>query len=162
MESFAAFLDATEYWYWLALGLLLMVVEVIAPGVLFLWLGVAAIVTGLALLAIPSMSWEIQFVVFAVLSVVSIFVGRRLVSTHQEVTDHPTLNRRGENFIGRHYTLAEATAGGQGRLKIEDSMWAISVRPEGSDLAAGVRVVVIGVDGATLVVETSPASVAQG
>lgn len=147
------FMQSVTFWYWLAFGIALMLVEVLVPGVLFLWLGAAAIVTGLILLAIPDMTWEIQLVVFAVLSVVSVFVGRRYVYSNPEPTDHPTLNRRGENFIGQQYALEGASTGGQGRIKIGDSLWAVAVSPQGTDLGADTRVTVTGVDGSTLTVE---------
>ena len=152
------FMESVSFWYWLAFGLFLMVIEVVAPGVFFLWLGAAAIVTGLALLGIPDMTWQAQLILFAVVSVVSIYLGRRFVYTHQEPTDHPTLNRRGENFIGQTYKLDDATSSGRGRIRIGDTMWAVAVSPQGSDIAAGSTVTVVGVDGATLVVEESGAS----
>ena len=147
------FMQSVTFWYWLAFGMGLMLVEILVPGVLFLWLGAAAIVTGLIMLAVPDMTWEVQLAVFAVLSVVSVFIGRRYVYSNPEPTDHPTLNRRGENFVGQQYALDGATSGGQGRLKIGDTVWAAAVRPRGTDLDAGARVTVVSVDGSTLVVE---------
>ena len=149
------FMESITYWYWLAFGMALMLVEVLVPGVLFLWLGVAAIVTGLALLAIPGMGWEIQLVAFALLSMVSVFAGRRFVSSHQEPTDHPTLNRRGQKLVGNSYTLDGATSGGHGRVKVGDSLWTVSVTPQGTDLPAGARVTVTDIDGSTLIVEAA-------
>ena len=43
-----------------------------APAFVFLWLGIAAGVTGLVLLALPSTSIEIQMLIFAVFSVASV------------------------------------------------------------------------------------------
>lgn len=151
------FLESVTFWYWLAFGIVLMLIEVLVPGVLFLWLGAAAIVTGLILLGIPDMGWQLQLVVFAILSVVSVFAGRRYVYTNPEPTDHPTLNRRGENLVGQHYTLDGATSGGAGRIKVGDSLWAVAVSPQGTDLAAETRVTVTGVDGSTLTVEAAKA-----
>ena len=145
--------DSLSYWHWLAFGVVIMLVEVFAPGVIFLWLGIAAVVTGIALAAIPSMAWEIQIVVFAVLSVLAIFAGRRFVAANQKPTDHPTLNRRGQTLIGTRHTLDAATSGGRGRVRIGDSVWRLTVSPPGSELAAGTRIRVVGVDGTTLVVE---------
>lgn len=155
------FMQSVTFWYWLAFGMGLMLVEVLVPGVLFLWLGAAAILTGLLMLAVPDMTWEIQLVVFAVLSVVSVFVGRRYVYSHPEPTDHPTLNRRGENFIGQQYALDGATSGGHGRIKIGDSLWAVAISPQGTELAADARVTVVGVDGSTLVVEAAETSAVE-
>lgn len=151
------FMQSVTFWYWLAFGMGLMLVEILVPGVLFLWLGAAAILTGLIMLAVPDMTWEVQLVVFAVLSVVSVFIGRRYVYSNPEPTDHPTLNRRGDNFVGQQYTLDGATAGGQGRVRIGDTVWAVAVRPHGAELAAGARVTVTAVDGSTLVVEAAEA-----
>ncbi len=44
-------------WAWIILGVLLIGVELLAPGAFFLWLGLAAIVTGLlSLIAGPSLT----------------------------------------------------------------------------------------------------------
>ena len=147
------FMQDVTFWYWLAFGMGLMLVEMLVPGVLFLWLGAAAIVTGLILLGIPDMGWQIQLVLFAVLSIVSVYVGRRYVYANPGPTDHPTLNQRGENLVGQQYSLDGATSGGAGRVKIGDSLWAITVTPQGADLPAGARIQVVRVDGSTLVVE---------
>lgn len=149
------FMESVTFWYWLAFGMALMLIEVLVPGVLFMWLGAASVLTGLILLGVPDMTWQVQLIVFAVLSVVSVFVGRRYVYSNPEPTDHPTLNRRGENFIGQQYSLDGATTGGQGRVKIGDTVWAAAVRPHGAELDAGARVTVVSVDGATLVVEAA-------
>lgn len=146
------FPETIFFWHWLALGLFLILIEVFVPGVLFLWLGLAGIVTGLLLLAVPDTGWELQIAAFAVLSVASIFLGRRFVAARLKPTDHPTLNRRAENFIGRTCKLNEATTGGRGRLRIGDTTWAFSVTPEGCDLEAGTVVTVHDVDGTTLIV----------
>ena len=147
------FPESISFWHWLAFGVLVMLIEVLVPGVIFLWLGIAAVVTGLVLAAIPSMTWEIQVVLFAILAVVSIFIGRRIVSARQAPTDHPTLNRRGRNLVGNRYTLDAATSGGRGRVRVGDTMWRFTVRPEGTELAEGTRVAVVDVEGTTLVVE---------
>ena len=149
-------LDSLIYWHWLAFGVLVMLIEVLAPGVIFLWLGIAAILTGLALAAIPSMAWEVQIILFAVLSVLAIATGRRFVAANQKPTDHPMLNQRGRNLVDTYHTLDLATSGGRGRVQIGDSVWRLKVSPSGRDLSAGTRVRVAAVDGTTLVVEADP------
>ena len=149
------FPDAVSFWHWLAFGVLVMLIEVLVPGVIFLWLGIAAVITGLLLAAIPSMGWEIQAILFAVLSVAAIFVGRRIVAARQAPTDHPTLNRRGRNLVGTQHVLDAGTEGGRGRVRIGDTVWRFTVRPEGGELAGGTRVTVVDVDGTTLVVEAA-------
>ena len=154
--------ETISFWHWLALGVVVMLIEVLVPGVIFLWLGIAAVITGLALAAIPSMSWEIQAILFAVLSVISIFIGRRIVASRLAPTDHPTLNRRGRTLVGTQHTLDTATSSGRGRVKIGDSVWRFTVAPQGSELAAGTRIAVVDVDGTTLIVEAAAAAAAEG
>ena len=105
METFSP--EDISYWHWLALGVLLMLVEILVPGVVFLWLGIAGVLTGLLLAAVPELDWQVQLVAFAVLSVAAIFLGRRFVAFRQGPTDHPTLNRRGRSMVGTRATLRE-------------------------------------------------------
>ena len=105
------FLEAASYWEWWILGAALVVLEVFAPGVIFLWMGIAAGVVGLIVLAAPAMEWEIQVLIFAALSVVSVFVARRYLKRKPIETDHPNLNRRGQDLIGRVFTLDEPSFG---------------------------------------------------
>ncbi|MDF1530326.1 MAG: NfeD family protein, partial [Sedimenticola sp.] len=61
-------------------------------------------------------------------------------------SDQPRLNRRGEQYIGRIFTLSEPMVNGQGKIKVDDSIWKIS----GADCPAGARVKVVDVDGVVL------------
>ena len=151
MEGFSP--EDISYWHWLALGVLLMLVEILVPGVVFLWLGIAGVLTGLLLAAAPGTDWQVQLVVFAVLSVAAIFLGRRFVASRQGSTDHPTLNRRGRSMVGTRATLSDATVSGRGRVRIGDTMWALRLAEAGSDFPEGTEVTVVEVDGVTLVVE---------
>ena len=159
MESFA-FADIS-YWHWLAFGVFLILVEILVPGVVFLWLGIAGVATGLLLAAVPGMAWQAQLVVFAVLSVAAIFFGRRFVASRQGPTDHPTLNRRGRSMVGTRATLRDATVSGRGRVRVGDTMWALRLAEAGSDLPAGTEVTVVEVDGVTLVVEKAAVETAE-
>lgn len=144
-----SWLSQIDYWHWLVLGIVLVVLEVFSPGVYFMWLGVAAIVVGAVLYWLPDMSWQAQLVLFAVFSVVSIALVRILLQRHPIESDEPALNRRGEQYIGRVLTLSEPIVNGVGRVKVDDTLW----RVEGPDCPAGTRVRVVGVDGVVFQVE---------
>lgn len=141
----AVLFDFFTFWGWLALGMGLLVFELLAPGVFFLWLAIAAGITGLAVLVLPGLSWEGQLVLFGLLSVVSVVLGN-LLRKRTPLSDHPTLNRRGEQYVGRHFTLDAPVVNGQGKLKVDDTTWKVM----GPDLPAGTTVVVTGVDGTQL------------
>jgi membrane protein implicated in regulation of membrane protease activity len=135
-------------WAWIILGLLLMGLELLAPGIFFLWLGLAAIITGGADAAI-GLSWQASTLVFAVLSVAAVLLARFLSRPALRNEDPSGLNRRGEALVGRAFVLENPIAGGEGRIRIDDSSWRVT----GPDTPAGARVRVIRVEGATLVVE---------
>ena len=139
-------------WNWIVLGLVLMIFEVAAPGIFFLWFGIAALIVGaLAILFGDALSlgWQVQVILFLVLSVIAVFIGRRLVGATDAESDEPLLNRRGEQLIGQVVTLEEATVNGRGRARIGDSLWRVT----GPDLAAGTSVRITGIDQGTLTVE---------
>ena len=39
-------MTVADYWWWLSAGALLMVLELITPGIFFMWIGFGAFVTG--------------------------------------------------------------------------------------------------------------------
>ena len=135
-----------SYWHWIVLGVVFITLEVFAPGAFFLGMGVSAVLVGGCLFAIPAMDWELQVFLFAVLSVVSIFVTRRWVRRTPIESDQPLLNQRGAQYVGRHFNLSEAIVNGQGKIKVDDSIWKVS----GDDLPEGGRVKVTGIDGTVL------------
>jgi len=137
------------HWHWWALGLALVIVEMVAPGVFFLWLGIAAGIVGFLVLAMPELSWQAQVFAFAMLSMASVAIGRWLIKRYPIGTDEPRLNRRGEQYIDRVFTLDQPIVNGHGKIRVDDSTWKI----EGSDCPAGANVRVIGVDGVVLKIQ---------
>lgn len=144
MESFDI-----EFWHWWVFAVLLITLELFAPGTFFLWMGVAAIVIGAVVGLIPSLSWEIQILGFSVFSVVSVVAWRiHLKNTPQE-TDQPLLNQRSAQTIGRVFTLDAPIFDGYGKISLDHSVWKV----RGPDCPAGTRVKVVSVDGVVLIVE---------
>jgi hypothetical protein len=145
------YLDQIEFWHWWVATVALIVIEALAPGAIFMWLGVSAAVVGVVLLLAPDLSWEYQVLIFAVLSVATVVGWRIYHKSHPTETDLPTLNRRGEQYIGRKLTLDEAIVNNVGRVRLDDTSWKV----EGDDLPAGARIEVVGVDGVVLKVATA-------
>lgn len=138
-----------DHWSWWILAIALLVLEAFVPGTFFMWLGIAAGVVGLLLLLIPGIGWEYQIIIFASISVASIVIWRQYFRKHPVATDQPALNRRGEQYIGRTFTLGDPIVNGQGKIRVDDTTWKIL----GEDCDAGSHVRVIGVDGVQLRVE---------
>ena len=138
-----------DFWHWWILALGLIILETVVPGTFFLWMGISAVVLGLLAYLIPAMSWEMQLMLFAILSLVSIVGWRVWQRRHPDDSDQPRLNRRGEQYIGRVFTLVKPIENGFGKVRVGDSLW----RVKGADAPEGVRVKVTAVDGVVLVVE---------
>ncbi|HVT35921.1 MAG TPA: NfeD family protein [Nevskiaceae bacterium] len=137
------------WWHWLLIGFVLLILEMVLPTeFVLLWMGVSAIMVG-ALSGLVAVPWQLQCVLFGVLSMVSYFGYRKLRPRID--SDKPTLNRRGHSYVGRNFTLTVPIVNGIGKLHVDDSQWRIA----GPDLPAGSQVKVVDVDGTTLKVEAS-------
>ena len=147
MDIFALFV-VYGAWSWLVLGFVLLALELLLPGGVFIWLGAAGIVTGLIEFIYP-VTWPIQIMIFGILGIVAIVLWLRLVRNRGNASDRPLLNRRAERFIGHETVLDEPITDGFGRVPLGDTVWRVS----GPDLSAGRRVRIVGHDGAVLKVE---------
>lgn len=139
-------------WSWWVLGMVLLIGEIVLPGVFLVWIGIAAIAVGaISLLQWDAAfwTWQSQLIVFAALSVLSVFAGRQISAARSADSDQPLLNKRGESLVGRTAILEEPIREGQGRIRIGDTLWIVS----GPDLPAGRRVRVARSDGRELTVE---------
>ena len=139
-------------WAWWVLGIVLLILEVLLPGVFLVWIGIAAIVTGALSLLLWEQAfwtWQVQWLVFAVLSLVAALIGRRIVSARGETSDQPHLNQRGQSLVGRTATLEQPISEGRGRIRLDDTMWSV----QGPDLPVGARVRVTASNGLDLTVE---------
>ena len=139
------------YWHWLILAVALIILEILMPAAYFLWMGVSAAIVGGAMFVFPQMPILVQVLIFAVLSVITVVMYKSYRKKNPLVTDEPALNRRGEQYIGRSFTLTEPIVNGEGKIKVDDSTWKIS----GADMEAGASVCVIALEGSILKVEAS-------
>jgi len=135
-----------QFWHWWCLAVFLAIIEMLAPGVFFIWLAAAALINGLiVLLLLPD--WEYQIVLFAILSIASLLLWHRL--GRPRINQMTSLNRRGEQMIGRKVMLIEPIINGRGAVRLNDSVW----RVEGKDMEIGTHVVITGIDGTILQVK---------
>ena len=143
------FLEGLRFWHWLIAAFLLGIAEVLAPGAIFIWFAVSALVVGLLVMLVPVLGWQVQVVVFALLAFAAIALWRRHRRERPEVSDQPTLNRRGAQYVGQLCEVVDPIVNGVGRVRLGDTIWTV----HGPDVAAGRRVRVVAVEGAVLTVE---------
>jgi len=140
------------FWHWFALAGVMLLPEMLMPGVAFLFLAIGAFATGILKLAWPAASLDIQLGFFAIVSI-SAFVGMRgWIRQIFAVREGNKLNERGGQLVGTTITLSDAIRNGHGRVRVGDGSWNVS----GPDMASGAKVRVTAVDGATLKVEPAP------
>lgn len=136
------------HWAWLSLGVLLVALEILVPGFFLIWLGLAAVVTGvIAWIIAPAI--PVQLGIFALLSMIALFGARQWLNKNPIESSDPFLNQRGQRMIGDIVTLTRAIEDGRGRARVGDGEWPV----RGPDAAEGSKVRVTGMDGGTLIVE---------
>jgi inner membrane protein len=144
------------WWYWLVLGLVLVALEMASSGGFYIiFFGVAAVVV--ALLAATGLAAEawIQWLLFSVLSVVSLLLFRnplmRKLNLGAGAADIDTL--AGETGTA----LEDMGAGANGRVELRGTTW--SARNTGTTLLArGHRCVVVRTERLTLLVKPDTGS----
>ena len=140
------------FWYWWALAAVLLICEMLLPGVVFLFLAIGAAVAGLVLLVAADVSLEVQLLVFAMVAVVSAVALRPFLKGLQRSSANSTLNARGEALVGKVFVLDQPILAGRGRVKLGDGSWIVT----GPDMVAGAKVRVAAVSGTELRVEPAP------
>ena len=155
MDQFFALFADVRPWHWLALGAILVGIEIASTTFYFLWPGIAAALVGALLYFFPTLGVNAQIVLFAAMAVISTVVWKRYAPASWTTTDpHPTLNRRAAQYEGRRAKVAVTFANGRGAVLIDDTRWS-AVTSDGSDPMAGDTVIVTGADGAVLTVSRS-------
>ncbi|MBS1168267.1 MAG: ybbJ [Proteobacteria bacterium] len=137
-------------WSWLLLALLLAGIEVVVPGTFFIWFGAAALVVGLMALTI-AMSWQVESVLFVLLSAAAVLVGRRFYGRASKEGDGFANDRLGRQ-VGRLAVVDRAIEGGSGHIRLDDTIW----RADGPDLPTGARVRIVGHRDGRFLVEPEP------
>jgi inner membrane protein len=137
-------------WHWLGVALLLLILELVSLSGFLLWIALSAGVVSVSVFIFPEIPVLYQFLIFSITSLLGC-VGWRYYLQHHPTPSHKLkLNRRNEQYMGRVFILQEAIIDGRGKIRVDDSIW----RVEGSDLPAGNKVRVVGVDGVVLRVTT--------
>ena len=135
-------------WLWMIGGVLLLAAEILVPGVFLVWVGIAAVVTGIfAMLfgiGVPG-----QLGLFALYSVLAVMVGRRVYGVRGTEAADPLLNDRGARLVGRRVLVVSEVDEDSGRVRVGDSEWSA----RGGPAMPGERVRITGIEGNCLIVE---------
>jgi membrane protein implicated in regulation of membrane protease activity len=136
-------------WLWLIGGIVLLIAELIAPGFFLIFIGGAAVATGLASLLLP-LSLPLQLAIFAVLAFLAVRIGgRRAYSMRYEHSSDPLLNDRAKRLLGKVVVATQPIDSHSGRVRVGDSEWSA----RGGPAEPGERVRIVDVEGNCLRVE---------
>jgi membrane protein implicated in regulation of membrane protease activity len=141
-------LDVDPGWIWLIGGVLLLIMEVIAPGFFLFFLGAAAMATGFFTL-IFGLGVAPQLALFVLYSIIAVLVGRKFYANRAVNSTDPLLNDRVGRLVGKVVTVVNAVDDHGGRVRVGDSEWSA----RGGPAAVGDRVKITGVEGNCLTVE---------
>ena len=134
-----------NWFWWIAAGILLFV-ELMLPGVFFIWLALAAATVGIVTWFLV-LAWQIEALLFAGFAIAYVFLAAPWYSKNKHLgSDQPNLNQRIYGFVGKNYVLVEPIVNGHGKLNIDGTRWELL----GPDLPAGTHVHVSGVEGMKL------------
>lgn len=142
----------TQYgpWSWIVGGLVLLGLELIVPGGVLVWLGGAAVITGLLTLGLQ-IGWPVQWAAFGILSVAGLAGWLAFRRRSPAMSDSPFLNKRSARMVGKVGFLSEPISGGNGRMEFGDSVWRVT----GPNLPVGHQVRIVGHTGSVLEVESA-------
>jgi len=136
--------------YWLYLGVALIILEVMTPGLVSLFFGLSALTVALLAWLVPCFGQGWQWILFSVFSVLYILLLRkslkRVFNGDKEVSE--SLN---DEFTGKLATVVEKVAPNKpGRVEFLGSTWTAEAEAE---LPAGAQVRIRGKKNLTLKVE---------
>lgn len=134
------------YWYWFIAAISFLVIElVVINSGFFLWLALAALLTGCITYFLALGGW-FQCFIFAIIAIFLIFFSRKYLRKHLNKPPVDGLNQRSLQYVGRTFTLIKAIENGRGTIKVGDTTWIVS----GPNLPLGTKVRVVGADGTIL------------
>lgn len=152
MELIETYIHNTV-WVWLSVAVILLIAELLTGTMYLLWIAVAAFLTTLLLVAFPEMSPILQVISFAIITLLTVILGKKYFP-FALVNGGNDINNPNQRLIGQNVVLIDDFADGVGAVKLGDTRWRallgedyINQPPKLGDL-----LVVLGVDGATLIV----------
>lgn len=134
---------------WLIIGFILLILELMIPGVFLMWWGFAAMITALSAKFFPTLSLGELSTIFALFAVLFSLIWWKIQRNRDQVDDRQTdLNNREHHLIGTVGVVVEVVSGNIIRAKFGDTTWKVI----GDNLQLGDHVEVLKAEGITLLV----------
>ncbi len=138
------------HWVWLIVGIALIGLEIIVPGFVIMFFGLAAVAVGVLCWFFPAMPETIQLLLFSILSFLMVWIMRKMFKkTFSGKNGAP--EEVDDVFTGQHATVARAIEpGAPGKVTFNGTDWQAQ---SDQALAVGTRVRIVRRDNITLTVQ---------
>lgn len=143
-------LEGVRATHWGLLGLSLVGLELITGTTYILWPAAAALILAVLVFFLP-LGWELQFVIFFILSIVLLVAGHRYLRPMLKSGEPSEVNDPGQTMLGRRVTAFTDFENGHGRVTVGDTQWKAST--DAKDPITGDALIITSVAGTTLIVE---------
>ena len=119
------FFQQLQAWHWLTLGIVLLGAEALGAGGFVLGAAIAALVQAAVMAIIPGLAWQVHLTIFAFNSVMFSVLYWKVFRNYNETSDHPQINDRAAQLVGKKITLEQDLPSGQGKLQLGDTFWKV-------------------------------------
>lgn len=141
-----------HYYYWLIVGIFLTILELVVPGGIIVFLGIAAMLVGSALYVGVIQTVASAFIAWFILSLILIMVLRSFFMQYFEGDTHVENVDERKDVIGSIVEVSEQVfPHKEGRVRFRATTW--KARSD-EELKVGSKVRVTSQDGSTLIVQS--------
>ncbi len=126
MDTLTALMWPISAWHWLAIGLILLSIEMMVGTFDLLWIAIAAGITAIFAAIAPAglSDWQGQLIFFGIAAIGLVVLGRTVFAGMREIAnEHPTLNKRMRRTIGQRGVAMADFSDGSGRVRLGDTDW---------------------------------------
>ncbi len=128
---------------WFVVGLVLILMEFIIPGLVIVFFGLGAWVTAIFVSIFPEMAFWVQMMIFTVFSVATLVLLRRTLKkrffSNQEGAESEGL----DDYIGQKAVVEKAIKNGEGKILFKGVSWSAYAD---EDIPEGTNVTIIDKD----------------
>ena len=150
MDAVVALYESQPFWLWIALGCLILAIEVASGTEWLLWPAVSAGLVGVITLVAPDLGFVVELALFAILTLGISLASRRLIKRVNP--EEPDINDRNARLIGARAEVVQSFIDGRGRVFVSGSEWPADI--EGEAPPVGASVIVAAIDGPRLKVKS--------
>jgi len=107
---------------WVIIGFLLLILELVTGTSYILWPAAAALFVGLLTYILP-LGWEMQFLLFFLLSTALLIFGHIYIRPKMKGGEPSDLNDRARTMVGMRVKAIADFDTGEGRVQVGDTQW---------------------------------------